>query len=64
MTLDQIRYQKHKQQEKKIDKPNFIKVKIFGALRYPFHQKVKRTHRMGENICERINGQRINLQNI
>ena len=27
-------------------------------------QDEERTFRMGENICKRINGQRINLQNI
>ena len=46
----------------KINKWDLMKLKSFCKGNYK--QDEKTTLRMGENICKRINGQRINLQNI
>ena len=49
--------------KRKIDKFDLMKLKSFCAAKESINDK-KTTLRIGENICKRINGQRINLQNI
>ena len=41
-----------------------MKLKNFCTAKENYKQDKNTTLRMGENICKRINGQRINLQNI
>ena len=48
----------------KINKWELMKLKSFFHSKGNYKQDEKTTLRMGENICKRINGQRINLQNI
>ena len=41
-----------------------MKFKSFCTAKETITKTKRQTLRMGENICKRINGQRINLQNI
>ena len=46
----------------KINKCDLMKRKSFCKAKETTNKTKKTTLRMGENICKRINGQRINLQ--
>ena len=48
----------------KINKWNLMKLKSFLHSKGNYKQEEKIMLRMGENICKRIKGERINLQNI